>query len=439
MNMKHKLRVPFSNLNFENWQNLILVALFFFYLSQFGFLFAKDSFLMGYGVDYLAYWSVGKIANDKSYADIYDLENLRSTQTQVLETRGILEKGGVSKISPFPAPIFSFFVLPFQLLSRFSPRQSYWLWTSLNLAVLIGYLIFFLRKTLPLNTPLSSAKQMLLLLLLSFPVIVSLIEGQDEVILVVCMGEFIRYALNKKPLPSGIWLGGLLLKPQLLIIIIPILIIQKNWKVLMGFFTSSGVIIGSSFILSGYNGMKSLIDLWTRFGAGIATNSPERMINWRMVALNLNSSLGWVIAILGMVLTLLAIYFLVKGNYVYGTSQWVMIMLGVFTATLAITWHSHYHMAVVLFPLLIYCCLSQMLSKKVVLFWAIVTPVILMTMTIITLFVFLLIKININDFGGILYGFSGFFTNLVVLISVLQYFQIKNKTPGIPSPGNPAV
>jgi hypothetical protein len=435
--MRRKLRVPFSNLDFDNWQNLILVAVFFVYLFQFGFLFAKDNFLIGYGVDYLAFWSVGKIADDKGYAEIYDLENLRSTQTQVLEARGILEKGGGSYFSPFPVPIFSFFVLPFQLLSRVDPKISYWIWTSINLVVLIGYLIFFLRKTLPVNTTLSSIKRMLFLMLLSFPVIVSLIEGQVEVFLVICMGEFVRSALNKKPLPSGIWLGGLLLKPQLLIIIIPILIIQKDWKVLIGFFASSGLIIGSSLILSGYNGMKSLIDLWTRFGSGIATSSPERMINWRMVAANLNSSLGWVIAISGIVLTILAIYFLVKGNYVYGNSQWVMIMLGIFSATLAITWHSHYHMAVVLIPLLIYCCFSQMLNKKIVLFWAIVTPLILMAMTIIALFVLFLTKIEINDFGALLYGFSGFFANLVVLISVLQYFRRKNKTFEIPSLGKP--
>ncbi len=435
--MRRKLRVPFSNLNFDNVQNLILVAVFFVYLFQFGFSFSKENFLIGYGVDYLAFWSAGKIADDIGYAEIYDLENLRSTQTQVLENRGFLEKGGMSNISPFPAPIFSFFVLPFQLLSRVNPKQSYWIWTSVNLAVLIGYLIFFLRKALPVYFPLSSTKKMVLLMLLSFPVIVSLIEGQGEIFLVVCMGEFIRYALKKKALPSGLWLGGLLLKPQLLIIIIPILIIQRDWKVLIGFFVSSGVIIGSSLILSGLEGMKSLIDLWTRFGAGIATSSPERMINWRMVAANLNSSLGWVIALSGMVLTILAVYFLVKNNNVYGTSRWVMIMLGVFSATLAITWHSHYHMAVVLIPLLLYCSLSQMLTNKVVLFWAIVTPVILMAMTIIALFVFFLTKMNINDFGAMLYGFSGFFANLIVLIYALQYLRVKNNTLELPIPGKP--
>jgi hypothetical protein len=267
----------------------------------------------------------------------------------------------------------------------------------------------------------------------------SLTEGQGEVFLIICMGEFIRYALKKKPLASGIWLGGLLLKPQLLIIIIPILIIQRNWKVLKGFFASSAVIIGSSLILSGYNGMKSLIDLWTRFSAGIATSSPERMINWRMLALNLNSSLGWVIAIMGIVLTILAVYFLVKNNYIYGTSHWVISMLGIFSATLAITWHSHYHMAVVLIPFLIYCSLSQMLTEKVVLFWAIVTPVILIAVTIIELVVLFLTKMKINDFRPMLFGFSGFFSNLVILISVLQYLRVKNNSPEIPSPGNPGV
>ena len=432
--MRHKLRVPFSNLNFENWQNLILVALFIFYLLQFGFLLAKDSFLTEYGVDHLAFWSIGKLADIKGYAEIYDLENLRSTQLQVLEARGVLEQGEEAYFSPFPAPIFSFFVLPFQLLSRVNPKLSYWIWTSFSLAVLIGYLNFFIRKTIPVNSLLAPTQRMLILMLLSFPVFVSLTEGQVEVFLVVCVGEFIRFALNKKPLPSGIWLGGLLLKPQLLIIIIPILIIKKNWRVLMGFFVSSGVIIGSSLILSGYKGMKALIDLWTRFSAGVATSSPERMINWRMVAVNFDSLFGWIIAILGMVLTFLSIFYLVRNKIAFGTSQWVMMMLGIFSATLAITWHSHFHMAAVLIPFLIYCSLYQMLNKKVVLYWAVSTPLILMVMTVAALFLFSFLKIRIPDFGPMLLGVSGFFFNLVILGSVLKYFHLKNKTTDTPRP-----
>jgi len=434
MTINQKPKLPFSHLNFENWQNLIMVGLFIFYLSQFGFLLTKESFLRGYGVDYLAFWSIGKIADEKGFAEIYDIENIRATQTQVLVDQEMLKKGGTTITSPIPAPFFSFFVPPFQLLSRIDPKLSYWIWTSINLAILVSFLFFFLRKTLSDDPHNYSAIRILLLMLLSFPMIVNLTEGQVEVFLVVCVGEFIRYALKKKPLSSGLWLGGLLLKPQLLIIIIPILLFQRNWKVLAGFFATSGVIIGSSMILGGIKGLKSLINLWFKYGEGIASNSPERMINWRMVAANLDSLIGWAIAILGMALTLIVVFYFVKNNITFGSDQWVMFMLGIFSATLAITWHSHFHMASVLIPFLIYCSLSRMLNKKVVLFWAVSTPVILMVVTVAALFLYFLTKVKINDFGSLLLGLSGFFSNLVILGAVMQYFHVKKKTPETPKP-----
>lgn len=437
--MTQKMRVPFSNLRFENWQNLVLVSLFIFYGAQFGFMIIKDRFLLGYGMDYLAFWSAGKIADNNGYAEIYDLENLRRLQTQVAETQGVLEKSEESIISPFPAPIFSIFIVPFQFLSRIPPKPGYWLWTIFNLAILIGYTIFFLQKTLPVNYPLSSIRQMLFTMFLSFPLFMSLLEGQVEVFMVCCMGEFIRRALNQEQLFSGLWLAGLLIKPQLLIIIIPILFIMRNWKVLLGFFISCSLIIGSSLLLSGIKGMKSLIDLWTRFGAGIATSSPERMINWRMVGVNLDSPLGWALAVLGMALTILSIYILTKKDSPFGRRHWVVIMLGIFSATLALTWHSHYHMAVVLIPLLIYCCFSDMISEKVLFFWAASTPLIMIAMSIIALIGFITTRTDLGFGRQWLTGFSGFLLNLLILISAIEYIHRQNKTLKTTKQENPLI
>ena len=434
MKERKKTRLPFSQLNFDSWQNLILVGLFIFYFAQYGFMSTKESFLRGYGVDYLAFWSIGKIADEKGLAEIYDIENIRLTQIKALEDQGMLEKGSESDISPIPAPIFPFFVLPFQLLSRVDPKQSYWIWTGINLAAVAGYLIFFAKKTLPENSASTSINKILILMLLSFPLVVNLTEGQVEVFLVICLGEFIRLSINQKPLFSGLWLGGLLLKPQLLVIIIPILIIKKYWKIAFGFILTSIVILGSSLLLAGTDGLKSLIGLWFKYGEGIASNSPERMINWRMVAVNLNSSFGWILAISGMVLMLLAVYYLVKNKFVFGSSQWVMVMLGIFSATLAFTWHSHFHMAAVLIPFLIYCSQSGMLNKKVVLYWAVSTPAILMVITIAGLFILLFAGIIINEFAAILLGISGFFSNMFLLGSVMTYFK-KNNAPVMQNPG----
>jgi len=266
--------------------------------------------------------------------------------------------------------------------------------------------------------------KLLILMLISWPVFFNMACGQIEVFLLVCAGEFIRYAFSKKPVLSGIWLGGLLLKPQLLIIIVPIFLIMRNWKVLMGFIVSSGIILMTSLLLSGFAGMKALINLLTKFSDSVATAAPGIMINWRMVGVNvnalMNTSFGWVITGLGMVLTILAVYFLIKHNPPYGSSKWVMTMLGVFSATLAITWHSHYHMAMVLIPFLIYASLYKLLPEKILFLWGIVTPAAWFGTVIVGLFVMYFANIYFPTYPWIVAAFSGFILNLVILISTIK-------------------
>ena len=225
--MKRATRIPFSNLKFEQWQNLILIAILFYYLFQFGFAIGKNGFLVWYGADHLAFYSAGKIADETGFANIYDLEKLESIQAEELNKRGLLEIIGGSKFDPTPVPVLSFFIIPFQLLSRVELELSYWIWTAANLALLAGYLLFFLNKVRPKLPAAGSDRKLVFIMLLSFPAIETLIWGQVEVFLLICTGEFIRSALNRKPFLSGLWLGGLLLKPQILILIVPVLLILR--------------------------------------------------------------------------------------------------------------------------------------------------------------------------------------------------------------------
>ena len=424
--MNRNRKALFSNFTFENRKNLILVALICFYFVYFAGAFVYDNF----GEDYLAFWSVGKIADKKGYSEIYDLNALKSVQTQERFVLGLVERIDDPSIPLFPVPYFSIFVVPFQLLSRVDLVDGYWIWTILNLIILIGYLIFFLRKTNPGSGTTISGLNLLILFLISFPVLSNIINGQVEVFLLVCAGEFIRYAIGKKPVLSGIWLGGLLLKPQLLILIIPIFLIMRNWKVLMGFIVSSGIILMTSLLLSGFAGMKALINQWTKFSDSVATAAPQVMINWRMVGLNLNNllntSLGWVITGLGMVLTLLAVYFLVKQRPPFGSPKWVMAMLGVFSATLAITWHSHYHMAMVLIPFLVYVSIFKLLPEKIIYLWATVASVAWFGVAVIGLSVLFFTGIYEYSYPWMAAAFSGFILNLVILISTMRFTNNRN-------------
>jgi len=269
-------------------------------------------------------------------------------------------------------------------------------------------------------------------MLISYSVFYNITCGQVEVFVLICAGEFLRNAVKKKPIISGLWLGGLLLKPQLLILIIPIFILMRNWKALSGFFVSSGLILATSLWLSGLAGMRAQIDLWTKYSAGIATTAPERMINWRMVGVNLNNlfntSLGWLITGLGIGLTILAVYFLIKHNAPYGSSSWVITVGGVFSATLAITWHSHYHMAMVLIPFLVYASIKKIMPETVIFLWGITTPVVFFGILIFVLFFPLLINFNTGNQITIVIAFLGLILNLLILLSAAQTLKMHSST-----------
>ena len=421
-NMKKKLSLSFKKIN---WKVLVLFFAVCINLIFIDSWFVNGSFFSTYGADYLAYWSAGKIADHKGYSEIYDLNNLGNVQTQELTSLGVLPKTDDSAIPILPVAYLSFFVLPFQILSRIDLVNGYWLWTILNLIILIGYLVFFLKKVNTENGKNVDVLKLLILILVSYPVFINIVIGQVEVLLVVCAGEFIRNAIRKKSILSGLWLGGLLVKPQVLILIVPIIIILRNWKVLLGFVASSGIILVTSFILSGYAGMKGLISLWTRYSVGIATGSPEAMINWRMVGLNFNNlfntSLGWIITGFGMILTILTLYCLLNKISPFGSPSWVTTMLGVFSATLAVTWHAHQHMAMVLIPFLVYASLNKLLPDKILFLWAIGTQlVVYFGIALGVLLTFQSITKNFLDYLQMVIAFSGFVLNLVILFSTIQ-------------------
>lgn len=423
--MKNKKKKLSLSINKNKWKVLILFCTIFINLIFINSWFVNGSFFSTYGADYLAYWSAGKIADHKGYSEIYDLNNLGNVQTQELTSLGFLPKTDDSAIPILPVAYLSFFVLPFQIFSRIDLVNGYWLWTILNLIILFGYLVFFLKKIITENGKNVDVMKLLILILVSYPVFINIVIGQVEVLLMVCAGEFIRNAFRKKPILSGLWLGGLLVKPQLLILILPIILIMRHWKVVIGFLASSGIILATSLILSGSDGIKALINLWTKYAANISTGAPEAMINWRMVGLNLNNllstSFGWTITGLGVLLTILSLYFLIKDYPPFGSPSWVITILGVFSSTLAITWHAHQHMAMVLIPFLVYASLNKLLPDKILFLWAIGTQlVVYFGIALGVLLTFQSITKNFLDYLQMVIAFSGFVLNLVILFSTIQ-------------------
>lgn len=128
----------------------------------------------------------------------------------------------------------------------------------------------------------------------------------------------------------------------------------------------------------------------------------------------------------GMVLTILATFPLLSRKPSLGSPQWVFTMLAIFSATLAVTWHSHYHMATVLIPFLLYALGQDFIPENLVFSWAVVTPLILMGMMIVDL-VATLSQSTSPTWLIYLVPLSGFALNLILLASLNHTIQKSNE------------
>ena len=136
---------------------------------------------------------------------------------------------------------------------------------------------------------------------------------------------------------------------------------------------------------------------------------------------DLNISFGRGIAGLGIILTLWAVYFLTKHIPQFGSPSWAITMLGVFSATMAISWHSHYYMAMVLIPFLIYGSIHQLLPQITIFLWVTLTPIALLGGIIFGLFDHFITRIGVIEYLFMFIAFSGFIMNLILIYSSLKF------------------
>lgn len=362
-------KLPFQDLDYQSRINLAIFAALILYLMQIGLALYVNNLFNTLGSDFLGFWTTGFIANTKGYSYIYDPNLVSSIQKpyhEILETDNIY--------APILSAFFPAFGLPFQLFALLEPGPAFAIWSFLNFIVLVFYLHFFIKNLTEKRLP----SGLLALLIISYPVFHNLFWGQINVWLLICVGEFMRAIRYKRSFLSGLWLAGMLLKPQTLILLIPALMIKRSWVAITGFLTGLFAILLISFLLAGTQGFAGLVNVWSGFATGIPTNAPEDMVNWRMIMVQLNaitgSNAGVVIAILGAGLTLLACLLIWPKSIKVDSRNFAVVLLGLLATTAVTTWHSHIHMMLVLLPPLAYLAVQNRLPSKILLFWNLGPP-----------------------------------------------------------------
>jgi hypothetical protein len=362
--MDRRSRLPFRGLTTDNWLNLALASLLAVLLFYFVLELVLGRLCGQIGVDYCDYWSAGQVAATHGHVAVYDLEILDRVQKSILPV-----DADPAAIRVVPFPYLPIFVLPFQLLALLPPAPGFIIWSLLNLVVFWFYMRSFTRR-LGLETP---SMRLSLMLLACLPMFLNLFSGQVSVWLMICTGEFMLAMIERSPIRAGLWLGGFVLKPQLLMLIVPILLLQRSWRVLAGLAICTFLAGAASAALIGTDGLIQMLALWQDYAAGRASNWIEGMMNFRMLGLQLSLLvhpwIGWGVAAAGMLAVLGLTLHRWRRSFDSEPRSIELGILGIMSATVTIAWHSHIHMAMVLLPPMILLLEARILPARALYYW----------------------------------------------------------------------
>jgi hypothetical protein len=329
--------------------NLAIAALLLFYSAQVVLDITWGNLFGNLGIDFASFWSAGHIANTSGYAAVYDLELMAQVQRQLLPTRA----AEITGLGIIPTPYLPLFLLPFQALAMLPPAPAAAAWMLLNLMGSVLYLHRFAARL----TGRPPERRLLLLFAISAPFFLNLFAGQVNLWLMVCVGEFILASVSGDAFRSGAWLAGLLLKPQILMLVLPAVLLQRWWRTALGMAAAGIAILGISWLLAGTDALVRLSRLWLGYAGGLPTNDPQLMMNWRMLGVHMEGLVGpdlaSVLVAAGMVVTSLAALTLWARPFGVDRMRSRVASLGLFAAALTVAWHSHVHMAMLLIPLLL--------------------------------------------------------------------------------------
>jgi hypothetical protein len=353
----------------ELWLIVVLGGLAVAYTVYVGQILTTRGLFEYLGGDYRTFRSSAEIARTLGFARVYDLDTQAEFQRALHETYSF----GLWRIPfvPTPTPYLPAFIVPFLVLPYFAPIPGFVFWTLLNIALLIVCLRRLLvasggqwRVTLSFE------------LTLCLPVFFTLIFGQINMWLLVFLSEFLIANRRGDEVRSGLWLGGLLLKPQTLILFLPGLLVARRFKILAGWMISALVILGISVALAGLEGLVDLAQLVRLYPANLPTTFPESMMNWRALTINqafvLSPSVAWRLAMAGIIVTLMLGLSLWLRPMPPASPRFAAAVLGTWAATAGVAWHAHVHMAVPMLAPLLYVATTRRLPVWLLHLWVLV-------------------------------------------------------------------
>ncbi len=332
------------------------------------------------GIDYGLYRATAKAIVNDGFDKAYDLSVMKRYQRPLYYRYSHGPAMGMHFMFSV-VPYLPVFFLPLLVIPLFSPVSGFIFWTVAN-AILILCSSMRLAKCFRCDNRFLTAAAFLL----SFPAFYALFFGNVSSWLLPFLGEFMIAFIGGREFTSGLWLGGLLLKPQTLVVLLPGLLIRKRFRVMIGFMAAAAVIIIVSLGLLGVDGIRAYLDSFSSMGRDEALVFPQTMMNWRALGINLEPVLGetvsMILVVAGISLTFMASLLFWKISDLCSPDSFAALVLGSYAATAVIAWHSYIHMALPLAAPLLYLTARRLLPAGTLGVWAFAVPIPFVALTV---------------------------------------------------------
>jgi len=394
----------------NSWLYFILAVLLVYFLVFIGQPLSEGAWCLLN--DYMGYYSAGQIMNTEGASAVYDLDLLAEYQANLYLACGH-DPSNIETLAMLYLPVF---FLPFQLLALVDYPVSVVFWIVINFTILVFYLLFFTKELFGKRLSL----QALIMVLVSIPVFRNFIHGQVNLLLLLAMGEFARALMARKDVKAGLWLSGLMIKPQVLVLLVPFMLIQKKWKVLRSFLIAVVLMLGVSYLVVGWGGVIGFRDSILTAAKGGGSSHYELMVNWRAVSYFIAQfsglGLGRIVLIIGSLVTMAMTLIAFRKKIEVDSPLFMVALLGVTAATTLVTYHIHTHSAMILIPLLLYLNMNGTLSGKLLNFWFLTPSVFnFLQFMVGALVVLSILPFNFAYFANFPNGLVLFVLNLILL------------------------
>jgi hypothetical protein len=213
---------------------------------------------------FVYFYSMGRLFDEYEADQVYNYELQKKVCMQVHP----LKAGGYGPI-PYP-PYLGVLFRPF---GRMSFLSAYLLWLSISFTLYVAGLFVITGHIFP-REPLR--RSLIFCFALAFwPFIWFLTTGQISMLGFFAMALAFRQEDRERPVLSGLALSLCLYKPTLLLLILPMLLLTKRYKTLLGLAAGGTAVVAMATIVEGPGVWPGYLHTVLSFGSAAATRTQQ--------------------------------------------------------------------------------------------------------------------------------------------------------------------